>query len=108
LLLAITTTFPGAFVPPADAVAPASCRGHVATVVGGPRPDVLFGTPHRDVIVGKAGDDVLIALGGSDLVCGRRGLDTINGGWGFDVGLGGKGDDDCVNVERAISCRVHT
>ena len=51
-------------------VAPPTCKGQPATIVGTPGPDVLVGTEGDDVIHGLRGDDTINGGGGNDLICG--------------------------------------
>ena len=83
----------------------ASCDGVPATIVGGPKRDVITGTPRRDVIVARGGNDRIDTRGGDDLVCAGGGDDRVLGGGGDDrlLGqagadrlLGEAGDDDLV------------
>jgi Ca2+-binding RTX toxin-like protein len=76
------------------------CDGHVATIVGTPRGDVLRGTPGNDVIAGLGGYDVIHAGAGHDIVCGGQGADTIFGEQGPDRLFPDRGcfrsaDDEC-------------
>jgi hypothetical protein len=69
------------------------CQGRPATIVGGPRADVLRGTPGPDVIVGGGGADRILGLGGADWICGDSGNDVLLGGSGADFLFGGGGKD---------------
>lgn len=69
------------------------CNGRVATIVGTPDDDALFGTKYPDVIVGLGGNDVLVGASGNDTLCGGPGNDTLYGGKGRDYLYGGSGDD---------------
>jgi uncharacterized delta-60 repeat protein len=71
----------------------ARCHGLRATIMGGPKADVLRGTRRRDVIVGGGGADRISGLGGNDVVCGGSGRDRISGGRGNDRLEGGAGRD---------------
>ena len=72
-------------VSPVEAVPVVRCAGRVATIVGTPGPDRLWGT---------SGNDVIAALGGRDRVHGREGDDVVCGGDGPDHLYGGRGDDE--------------
>lgn len=75
------------------AVAPATCFGKTATVVGDAGDNVLMGTSGNDVIQAFGGDDTINGLGGNDIICGAAGDDTIDGGNGHDLIFGGAGKD---------------
>lgn len=76
-------------LPAAATVAPVTCHGVPATIVGTDGSDHLVGTRHRDVIVALAGSpDVIKARGGNDLVCAGQGKDVVYGGSGNDVVYG--------------------
>ncbi len=72
------------------AVAPPTCGGLAATIVGS---GVITGTAGNDVIVGSTGADTINGLGGDDVICGLDGPDTVLAGTGNDVVIGGAGDD---------------
>lgn len=98
----------------AEAVAPRTCRGHDATLVGTVGDDRLVGTAGPDVIVGLDGDDVLVGRGDLDFLCGGPGADRfeadatdyIAAGRGADVvdsgGFArlGRGDDRASGVDE--------
>ncbi|MGE5745993.1 MAG: calcium-binding protein, partial [Solirubrobacterales bacterium] len=85
---------PAAAVPPA--LAPPTCKGKPATILGTPGNDVRSGTPGRDVMLGLEGRDRLFGLGGNDVICGAKGKDTLKGGPGNDFLGGQKGDDNLL------------
>lgn len=65
-------------------VAPQTCAGQPATLVGRADPDLIIrGTQHRDVIVTN-GADGANALGGDDLICITAGTSTVDAGDGND------------------------
>ncbi len=70
-----------------------SCGGFVATIVGTPGDDQLYGTPGPDVIVGLGGDDEIDGKGGNDIICGGEGDDMLKGRDGDDKLLGQEGND---------------
>lgn len=70
-------------------VAPATCAGVPATIVGTDGDDALTGTPGDDVIVALDGADTVDAGAGNDLVCGDAGPDSLLGGAGDDRLHGG-------------------
>ena len=74
----------------------------MATIVGGPGNDWLFGTPDDDLIIGgwghdwlfgRDGNDRLYGGYGNDRLFGGRGNDSLYGGHGKDLLFGGQGDD---------------
>jgi Ca2+-binding RTX toxin-like protein len=74
-------------------VAPPTCKGKPATIVGTEGTDVRKGTSGKDVIVGLGGNDKLSGLAGNDLICGGAGKDTLKGGKGNDKLYGEAGKD---------------
>lgn len=72
----------------------AFCGKALATIVGDPGDNDLFGTTHDDVIVAGAGRDEVHARAGDDIVCGGDGADTIVGGNDKDELHGDAGSDD--------------
>jgi DNA-binding beta-propeller fold protein YncE len=80
--------FPGAVE-----VVPPRCVGRFATIVGGPKGDVLKGTRFPDVIAGAGGADRISGRGGKDRICGGKGRDRLRGGAGRDRLRGGPGRD---------------
>lgn len=92
VLFALSAVAALALAPGAQAGA-RMCRGHEATIVGGPGNNHKTGTPGRDVFSLGGGNDVAFGLGGDDIIClgrgsddafGQRGADQINGGRGHD------------------------
>jgi Tol biopolymer transport system component len=74
------------------------CAGHIATVIGSDRRDVLKGTERKDVIVALGGDDRVSSFAGADVICAGAGKDLVDagsngGGGGSDLVLGGPGAD---------------
>jgi len=94
-LIAASLLAVGAFavpLPTAGAAATAVvCDGHVATIVGGPGDEKLFGTTGPDVIAGLFGDDTIDGRGGNDRICGGDGADVLFGGPGNDRLFGERG-----------------
>lgn len=74
-------------------VAPATCRGQLANVVGTGHADLLTGTAGRDVIAARGGNDTIASLGGRDLICAGPGRDAVNAGPGADRVFAGGGSD---------------
>jgi Ca2+-binding RTX toxin-like protein len=68
-------------------VAPPTCKGKPATIVG---------TEGTDVRKGTSGKDVIVGLGGNDKLYGEAGKDTLKGGPGKDKLKGGAGKDKQV------------
>jgi Ca2+-binding RTX toxin-like protein len=91
----------GGFVPSAGSATAAapSCGGLVATVVGTPGSDYLWGTSGPDVIAALGADDVVKGRGGDDVICGGPGMDVLNGQGGDDRVLGGH-DRDVIESLR--------
>ena len=77
-------------------IAPPSCAGRPATIVGSPGSDRITGTPADDVIVTGGGPDFINALAGDDLICSGATRDTVRGGSGDDTIIGQAGDDILV------------
>jgi len=65
----------------------------LATQVGGPGNDILYGSSRPDRLVGNDGHDVLWGFGGNDLLEGGNGDDVLDGGDGKDILLGGDRND---------------
>jgi Ca2+-binding RTX toxin-like protein len=83
-------------------VAPPTCFGQRATIVGSGGGDRMQGTSGPDVMVGQGGNDTIDGGGGNDLICGNGQNDTIHGDVGndrldggddLDVVAGDAGDD---------------
>lgn len=81
--------------PPISAatIAPDTCRGRTATIIGTPGDDVLVGTDDADVIIGLGGDDRIHAGDGADIICSGDGDDVVESGPGNDFVAGGSGND---------------
>lgn len=79
-----TALSPALVTTTAHAVAPVTCHGRTATIVGTEGDDRLHGTSGDDVIAGLAGDDVIHGRGGDDVICGDRNSDHLYGGAGSD------------------------
>jgi hypothetical protein len=97
------------------------CRGEVATIVGTPGDDILYGTNYGtnysgDVIAGLGGNDTIYAWGPGgglvydeghrDVICGHGGSDTIykDCGWDCDSSaFGGRGADRIENGREDMS-----
>jgi Ca2+-binding RTX toxin-like protein len=87
-------TPPNGQAPPSgQTIAPPTCKGIAATIVGTEGNDVRSGTPGQDVIVGLGGNDRLSGLAGNDVICGGAGKDTLKGGKGNDKLYGEVGKD---------------
>jgi sugar lactone lactonase YvrE len=82
-------------------VAPPSCLGRYATIVGTEGADALTGTPGPDVISARGGDDIVDGKAGSDLICGDEGRDRLIGRDGRDRILGGSGADVILSGDGA-------
>ncbi len=74
------------------ASAPVTQDGHVCTVVGTPKHDVLHGHP-GDVVCGLGGNDTLISGGGTETLIGGTGNDKLAGSSGHDTLIGDSGND---------------
>jgi len=108
----VTAGFSGPPVePPLDDPGPPvggrpTCRGKIATVIGGDQDERLAGTPKADTIAAGGGDDRVRGADGRDLVCGgggdddlrgNGGGDRLTGGGGADLLRGGPGEDRCAD-----------
>ncbi|MET0730586.1 MAG: hypothetical protein ABWZ03_05285, partial [Solirubrobacterales bacterium] len=108
----VTAGFSGPPVePPLDDPGPPvggrpTCRGKIATVIGGDQDERLAGTPKADTIAAGGGDDRVRGADGRDLVCGgggdddlrgNGGGDRLTGGGGADLLRGGPGQDRCAD-----------
>ena len=72
-------------------VAPPTCDGRPATIVGSGR---IRGTPAADVIVGSDGRDIIDGRGSADRICAGAGNDRLSGGRGRDRLFGESGRDE--------------
>jgi subtilisin-like proprotein convertase family protein len=79
-------------------VAPPTCAGRRATIVGTSDADVLTGTSGPDVIAGGGRADTIIGGGAGDTICAGAGADTVYGGDGDDLLIGGGGDDALLGL----------
>ena len=84
---------PGTTPPVLPGGAPATCKGHPATIVATEGKDLRVGTKGKDVILGLGGNDTLSGLAGNDVICGGGGKDALKGGTAKDTLLGQKGKD---------------
>jgi subtilisin-like proprotein convertase family protein len=90
-------------------VAPPTCAGQPATIVGSAGSDVVTGTPGADVIVTGGGTDSIFGRGGRDTICAGAGDDNVDGGGGSDRIDGGAGDDLCrggPGTDLAVACEA--
>lgn len=103
LTLAVALLLSGAVLAARAAaqVAPVTCFGEIANVVGTDGDDELTGTDGNDVISAGGGDDLVDGLGGFDFICGGPGHDQLHGGDAWI--LGGEGSDEIFmdGVERS-------
>jgi subtilisin-like proprotein convertase family protein len=79
-------------------VAPPTCAGRRATIVGTSGADSLTGTSGPDVIAGGGGADAISGGGGGDTICAGAGADTVEGSDGGDLITGGGGDDALLGL----------
>jgi uncharacterized repeat protein (TIGR01451 family) len=74
-------------------LAPPTCGGLTATVVGTPGSDTLEGTPGPDVIVALGGNDRIVSGTGRDVICAGAGGDRVLSGTAADRVYAGPGPD---------------
>jgi Ca2+-binding RTX toxin-like protein len=88
------------------------CHGQVATIVGTPGDDVIYGTSAVFVIAGLGGNDTIYGRGGGGtlnreaVLCGHGGSDTIYSDCGYDcytTTFGGRGADRIESGETDMS-----
>jgi hypothetical protein len=77
-----------------------TCGGLLATLVGTPGNDSIYGTSGPDVIMGLGGNDEIWGQDGDDIICGGAGNDKLYGKAGNDVLLGGSGNDRLYGSRR--------
>jgi Ca2+-binding RTX toxin-like protein len=73
----------------------------LASSMGGPGDDVIFGTQQVDDLSGGPGADLIYGRAGDDYLYGGRGADELHGGPGFDICF-------AQSVDVVFGCEVIT